>query len=119
MKNSILIICSALAISFTACKTKSKAQTTTNTDATTNTANCAAKVNFGSPGTGVDGKTMDALKAMIDAKKLKYTEKRMGREGETEWCLPLTELKEKDKMAFIEQLKKTAAAGQYVSVSTN
>lgn len=103
---------------FLACKTKSAGQNskTATTDAPKT---CAAKVNFGSYGSGIDGVKYEAIKKLIEAKKLKFDEKRMGREGETELCLPLTELKGAEKTAFIEQLKKTAEGGQLVSVSTN
>jgi hypothetical protein len=81
--------------------------------------NCKVKVNFASPGSGIDGKTYDAIIAMIKEEKLKYTTRNYGREGETELCLPLTDIKKAKKNDFIERLKKTAAAGQFVSVSVN
>jgi hypothetical protein len=80
---------------------------------------CAVKVNFGSAGGGIDLKTYEEVKKMINDKKLKFTEKNMGREGEKEICLPLHELKKKKKTEFIERLKKTASVGQYVSVSAS
>jgi hypothetical protein len=88
-------------------------------DQKTSEPSCAVKVNFGSAGGGIDLKTYDAVKKMISDKKLKFTEKNMGREGEKEICLPLKELKRKKKTEFIEQLKKTASSGQYVSVSNS
>jgi hypothetical protein len=95
------------------------ANSETSKEKTAAKSNCAVKVSFGSPGTGIDGKTYDAIMAMINEKKLKFSEKKIGREGETEICLPLKELKRSKKSQFIEQLKKTAAAGQLVSVSVN
>jgi hypothetical protein len=80
---------------------------------------CTVKINFGSAGGGIDLKTYDAVKKMIADKKLKFTEKNMGREGEKEICLPLKELKKRKKTEFIEQLKKTASGGQLVSVSNS
>jgi len=115
LKSTLIFISTFLLINSAACQTKSKSQKGTKTK----TVACAAKIEFGSPGTGIDHKTMDELKKMIEAKKVKYTETRQGKEGETQWCLPLIELKDADKTAFIEQLKKTAATGQLVSVSTN
>lgn len=115
MKNSIILLISVLLIGFTACKSKEK---NSNTDSSAK-ASCAATVSFGSSGGGIDTKSYDAIKGMIDSKKLKYTEKNMGREGEKEICLPLTELKGSDKTAFIDQLKKSASSGQLVSVSAN
>lgn len=115
MKNIIAFLAFVLTLSMVSCKTKEKSGSG-NTEAK---ASCAATVSFGSSGGGIDTKTYDAIKGMIDAKKLKYTEKNMGREGEKEICLPLTELKGADKTAFIDQLKKSASSGQLVSVSAS
>jgi hypothetical protein len=81
--------------------------------------NCAAKVSFGSPGSGIDLDTYNNVKALIDEKKLHYTERPIGREGETEVCLPLTELKKSEKKEFIQRLKKTVSEGKYTTVSTS
>jgi hypothetical protein len=78
---------------------------------------CAVEVAFGSPGSGIDGTAFEKVMALVDSKKLKYTSKNIGREGETRICLPLTELKGKKKKQVINQLKKIAKEGQYVSVS--
>lgn len=78
---------------------------------------CVVKISFGSSGGGIDGKTYDEIRALIESKKLKFSEKKMGREGESELCLTLAELKKKKRKQFIAQLKKTAAKGQLVSVS--
>lgn len=78
---------------------------------------CAVEMAFGSYGSGIDGKALDEVMAKISEKKLKYTAKNIGREGETRICMPLTEIKGKEKNEFIEQLKKIAAAGQLVSLS--
>ena len=117
LKSTFILISTFLLINSAACQTKSKTQKgTKNTTAATT---CAAKIDFASAGGGIDHKTMEELKKMIETKKVKYTETRKGKEGETQWCLPLTELKDADKTAFIEQLKKTAQTGQLVSVSIN
>jgi hypothetical protein len=114
---SLLVV----AVTLTACKSKSAAQNSSSGDKTSTEAakTCAAKVNFGSYGGGIDITKYEAIKKLIEAKKLKFEEKRAGREGETELCLPLTELNKSEKAAFIEQLKKTAEGGQLVSVSSN
>ncbi|MES2679091.1 MAG: hypothetical protein V4635_04365 [Bacteroidota bacterium] len=125
MKNTLLIFSSLLLLSFTSCKSKAKAGTASQPASTeqptvykgvTNDS-CAVEMAFGSPGSGIDLKAYDAVKAKIEAKKLKYSEKSIGREGETRICMPLTEIKGKEKSEFIEQLKKIAAEGQLVSVS--
>ncbi|MBA3664426.1 MAG: hypothetical protein H0W61_09485 [Bacteroidetes bacterium] len=120
MKQAILVLSSILIIGLGGCKHKQKTQETKK-DPTPKAVEvkCAATVAFGSPGTGIDAKKYDEIKKMIESKKLKYTEKQEGREGERKICLPLTELEGSDKAAFIEQLKKSASSGQLVSVSTS
>lgn len=78
---------------------------------------CAAEMAFGSYGSGIDGAAFEKITKLIEEKKLAYTAKTIGREGETRICLPLTELKGKNKTEFINQLKKIAKEGQLVSVS--
>ena len=78
---------------------------------------CAVEVAFGSPGSGIDPIAYDKVIAAIERKKLASTAKNIGREGETRICLPLKELKGKEKEEFINELKKIAKEGQLVSVS--
>lgn len=78
---------------------------------------CALEVQFGSYSAGIDGKAYDKIIALITSKKLKYTSKNIGREGETRLCLPLTELNKRGKKKFIEQLKKIARTGYLTSLS--
>lgn len=80
-------------------------------------AGCTVRVDFGSPGSGIDLKKYEEIKKLIDGKKLEYKEVPNGREGETYLCLSLKELNKKQKKAFIKELKKTAEGGQLVSVS--
>ncbi|MCE3228005.1 MAG: hypothetical protein K0S32_2556 [Bacteroidetes bacterium] len=119
MKHLLIILISTLFLSLGACKAKKKTESSGDNNAAKTEITCAAKVSFGSMGSGIDAKKYDEIKKIIEDKKVKYTEKTMGREGEREICLPLTELKGSDKTAFIDQLKKSASAGQLVSVSSN
>ena len=125
MKNTLLLFSSLLLFSIVSCKSKEKTASAATTaeqkqpteyKGVTNDS-CAVEMTFGSYGAGIDGKSFEAAIAKIDEKKLKYTSKNIGREGETRLCLPLTEIKGKEKSEFIDQLKKIAAAGQLVSVS--
>jgi hypothetical protein len=116
MKNFIILLSGVLIVGLSNCKHKQKAAETPK-PATTEVVNCEITVSFGSMGTGIDGKKYDEIKKMIEDKKLKYTEKQQGREGERKLCLPLTELNATEKASFIDQLKKTASGGQLVSVS--
>lgn len=78
---------------------------------------CAVEVSFGSYGSGIDSKAYEKVVAAIESNKLQSSSKTIGREGETRFCLPLTELKGDKKTQFIDQLKKIAKEGQLVSVS--
>jgi len=116
---------SLLFLSFASCKSKEKPSSSSQPVATSDPTvykgvtndSCAVEVAFGSYGSGIDGKALEAVMAKIDEKKLKYTSKNIGREGERRICLPLTELKSKEKTDFVDQLKKIASGGQLVSVS--
>jgi hypothetical protein len=119
-----LIFC-ILFIASVSCKTKAKTNNSTESTSQTQPTvykgvtndSCAVEMAFGSYGAGIDGAALDAVVKKIEAKKLKYSAKNIGREGETRLCLPLTEIKGKEKKEFIDQLKKIASEGQLVSVS--
>lgn len=83
---------------FTLCSCKSKAHATQSDSKS----NCKVVISFASRGTGIDYAKYDTLTALLNEKKLKFTEKVMGREGEKEICIPLTELKGEDKTKFTE-----------------
>jgi hypothetical protein len=125
MKKCLFILCASFFLAFAACKSTAKTQTSSQpvvTDQPTvykgvTNDTCAVEVAFGSYGSGIDLKAYDAVMKTIEAKKLKYSAKSIGREGETRLCLPLTEIKGKTKSEWIDQLKKIAAEGQLVSVS--
>jgi|GEM_PF-800509 len=125
MKNTLFLMGSLLFLSFASCKSKEKPSSSSQPVATSDPTvykgvtndSCAVEVAFGSYGSGIDGKALEAVMAKIDEKKLKYTSKNIGREGERRICLPLTELKSKEKTDFVDQLKKIASGGQLVSVS--
>ncbi|MBS1651670.1 MAG: hypothetical protein JSU07_06630 [Bacteroidetes bacterium] len=115
----ILFYTSLLTFALSSCKLKSKETQTTpsSKQASTQSTNCSAKISFGSPGTGIDGKTYEAVKEFLKAKTIKYTEARKGREGETEMCLDLSKLNSTEQSALIKELKDLASKGQYVNVN--
>ena len=125
MKKIPSIVFCILFIASVSCRTKAKINTSAeNTSQTQPTVykgvtndSCAVEMAFGSYGAGIDGEALDAVVKKIEAKKLKFSAKNIGREGETRLCLPLTEIKGKERKEFIDQLKKIAAEGQLVSVS--
>jgi len=124
-----IFLCSAiLFFGISACKTQEKpkdAQVQTGPQVTDEPTvykgvtdqNCEVEVAFGSYGSGIDGAALDKVMAEIDKKKLKYSSKNIGREGEVRICLPLNELKGKEKTTFIDSLKKIAKTAELVSVS--
>ena len=125
MKSFLLVSSGALFLSLAACRSKAKAASASQPTATTQPTvykgvtndSCAVEMAFGSYGAGIDGKSYNAVVAKLAEKNLKYSTKAIGREGEVRFCLPLTEIKGKEKTEFIEQLKKIAASGQLVSIS--
>lgn len=119
MKQSIFLLSTILVIGFQSCKSKKTTQAAKEPAPKAAVVSCAATVTFGSSGSGIDAKKYDEIKVMIEARKLKYTEKPMGKEGERQICLPLTELSQADKSSFISKLKSAASSGQMVSLSTN
>ncbi len=94
-----------------ACKSKQKE--------TSSNQSCKALVNFRSIGGGIDYKKYEELLNLLNSKKLKFTDKMAGREGEREICIPLTELKGKEKVSFSEQLKTFESNESHISVSIN
>jgi hypothetical protein len=122
MKNFLFL---SVMVFFAACKSKAKTEITSRPTANTQQTvykgvtndSCAIEMAFGSYGAGIDGKALNEVIAKINEKKLKYSSKNIGREGETRLCMPLTEIKGKEKADFIERLKKIAKEGQLVSLS--
>lgn len=117
MKNLITIIGVFLlgGILLLSCKSKAKAEVTGNV----NTTSCKVQINFGSRGEGINEAKYMELTELLKKEKIKYTEKSVGREGEKEICLPLNELKEKEKNELIERLKKFEDKNTFISLSVN
>jgi hypothetical protein len=112
MTKHIIYSALILLLAFSACKSKKEGQTASQS-------NCKVLVNFASRGTGIDYGKYEKLTGLLNEKKLKFTEKVKGREGEKELCIPLKELKGDEKTKFIEQLKTFVDEATLVSVSVN
>lgn len=126
MKNTIILFSSALFLSILSCKSQKSGEQAAAVPMPTSDSvvykgvtdkSCAVEVQFGSYSAGIDGKGIEKVKALIASKKLQSTSKNIGREGETRICLPLTELNNKEKSEFIEQLKKIARESYLTSIS--
>lgn len=121
MKNLLVnlsVIITSLVLCFNLNSCKAKATATGQTNQTEN-APCKVVVDFASIGGGINYPQYEKLINTLNSKKVKYTEKSKGREGEKEVCIPLTELKGQEKTDFIEQLKKFEDKSTYISVSVN
>ena|ERR1041385_1425556 len=112
MTKYLLTFILAIGFSAIACKSKKNTQTTTEPA-------CKVVFMFGSRGDGINEKKLNELTALLDSKKIKYTQKVAGREGEKEICIPLSELKGKEKTDFVEQLKTFEDKSTFISVSVN
>lgn len=97
------------------CKSKAESKSSENNQ----TSSCKVVFNFGSYGSGIDSKKYDELTLLLNEKKIRFTETVKGREGEKEICIPLTELKGKEKDDFIGRLKKLEDKNTLVSLSVN
>jgi hypothetical protein len=75
-------------------------------------------VSFISKGQGIDGKTMEKIDAYIAAFSPKpgYENCQWGREGESDYCFHLKELKHHEQKKFIEGLEKLITDKEMVQV---
>lgn len=129
MKHTFLLFGSFALFAAISCKSQKNTETSTSTSSQAaadsipyvykgvNDQNCAAEISFGSPGSGIDGQGYMRITKYIEEKKLASTSKSIGREGEVRICLPLTEVKGKDKEMLINELKNLVKQSQYTSIS--
>lgn len=78
---------------------------------------CAVEMQYGSYGAGIDDSAYTETMKLLGRWNVTYTSKNIGREGETRLCMPLDNLKKKEKRQFIDTLKRIARHGKLVSVS--
>jgi hypothetical protein len=121
MKHLFFLI-SITSIAFVGMSCKSKKETT----ASTQTAEAQAEtfrlvVSFISKGAGPDNTKSAALLAYIGVhpKKPTYTVAHWGREGETDYCLHLTELTKSEQVNFVANVNKMMAGSDMVFVKEN
>jgi hypothetical protein len=78
-------------------------------------------ISFTSHASGIDGEKYDAILNYIQKhpKKPAYKQYFWGREGETDICMNLKELKKSERKAFIDEIKKLAQGSDRVFVNTN
>lgn len=117
-----------LSLASVACKSN-KGASSSGTTATQNPENAAASseqtyriiVSFTSKGAGTSAEKREAFLKYVAShpKKPAYKEVLWGREGETDYCLTLSELSKKEQVAFVEDVKKAMAGRDQVIISEN
>lgn len=123
MKKIFFIIATLnLIVVSVSCKAKQEAATSTNTS----TSEVKAEkfrlvVSFISKGAGPDRTSSAALLAYIEShpKKPSYKTESWGREGETDYCLNLTELSKAEQVDFIANVNKMMSGNALVFVKEN
>jgi hypothetical protein len=131
---TIVILTSAISLSFVsvACKSTRKASnsdsaTTTFSSQPTDSDNASSGqsyrmiVSFTSKGAGTSAEKREAFLKYVDShpKKPAYKTVLWGREGETDYCLTLNELSKKEQAGFVEEVKKAMAGSDQVIISEN
>lgn len=119
-----LIAMISLACPFMACKTKKQASASTETSATMTepqTEKYRLIISFISKGTGTDGEKRLAILDYIEKHPKKPANKSIywGREGETDYCLSLTELSKSEQTTFVNEVKKIAGTSDRIFISEN
>lgn len=115
----------SLACPFAGCKTKKQTGSSTSETATTSSNTQVEKyrviISFISKGTGTDGEKRQAIMSYIEKHPKKPTNSivHWGREGETDFCLNLTELSKSEQTEFVSEIKKLAAGSDLIFISEN
>lgn len=78
-------------------------------------------VSFTSKGAGTSAEKREAFLKYVEAhpKKPAYKEVLWGREGETDYCLTLSELSKKEQVTFVDEVKKAMADSDRVFITEN
>lgn len=119
MKHMLLL--SAIVLMAFGCKTTQSGSTGKTADPSLSRLN----VSFYSIGSGINTealKTYDAFLAeweKANGVDLQFDVINWGREGETDYCFKLTELKEKKQATFIAETQKVMSGKEHVTISEN
>lgn len=116
----LLILAATVMLAF-GCKTTQNGSTSKTADPSLSRLN----VSFYSIGSGINTEAIKAYDAFLAEWKksngvdLQFDVIHWGREGETDYCFKLTELKEKKQAAFIAETQKVLSGKEHVIVSEN
>jgi len=130
---TIFILASAISLSLAtmACKSHKNASTSGSAASAstqnTETGNTSSEqtyriiVSFTSKGAGTSTEKREAFLKYVEShpKKPAYKEVLWGREGETDYCLNLSELSKKEQLTFVEEVKKLMAGSDRVIITEN
>ncbi|MGD0710852.1 MAG: hypothetical protein ABR968_06680 [Bacteroidales bacterium] len=121
MKTRIVLLLSVVMFTFACKHTKSTEKTTGPAAPTT----YRAIVSFGSSGSGIDSKTVASLESYIinfgkaEGKTISYDKVPYGKEGEIDYCFPLTELSKGKQGDFVNGLNNVIKSAKLVTVKEN
>ncbi len=130
---TIIILSSVISLSFAsvACKSHKNASSsgsaTTSSSQNTEAGSTSSEqsyriiVSFTSKGAGTSAEKREAFLKYVEShpKKPAYKEVLWGREGETDYCLTLSELSKKEQLTFVEEVKKAMAGSDQVIITEN
>jgi hypothetical protein len=120
MKTRIVLLSIVAVLAF-ACKHSKSTEKTTGPAPTT----YRAIVSFGSSGSGIDTKTVASLESYImsfgkaEGKTLTYDKVNWGKEGEVDYCFPLSELSNGRQKDFVNGLINLTKSAKVVSIQEN
>lgn len=123
----MILLFSAVCLSLTAgCKSGKQLSSSANTPASGAQTNSATNgeaepvyrliVSFTSKGAGTNAEKREAFLKYVEShpKKPAYKEVFWGREGETDYCLVLSELPKKEQVSFVEEVRKAMTGSDQV-----
>lgn len=120
-----LVALLSLVCPFTGCKAKKQTATTTSETLSANSNSQVEKyrviISFISKGAGTDGEKRQAIMSYIEKhpKKPVNSIVHWGREGETDFCLNLTELSKSEQTEFVNEIKKLAGNSDLIFIAEN
>ncbi len=130
---TIVILSSVISLCFAsvACKSHkhagSSGTATTSSSQTTEAGSSSSEqtyriiLSFTSKGAGTSAEKRETFLNYVQShpKKPAYKEVLWGREGETDYCLTLSELSKKEQLTFVEEVKKAMAGSDQVIITEN
>lgn len=119
----ILLLASVIGLVMTnvCCKSKKEGSSSSTSTTETKTQKYRLMVTFISKGAGTDAAKREEFLKFVEshAKKPANVKFQWGREGETDYCLTLTELSKSEQTAFVDAVKKIANGSDMMLINEN